>query len=785
MLGVIDMRCLEDFFEQDKYISENEYKEFAAQNNLTVDNEKLKAKNEEFINKKLIEYDSYFNNVFGDNTKIKLDEEQRRIILNDDDYCLINAGAGTGKSTTMAAKVKYLVDKLNVNPKEIIMLSFTKKSSEDLDEKVNDILNLGVPVSTFHSLGMQFIRLAKPTPVKVADVTEKRKIIEKYVMSLFNDKEKIIRFLNLFKVTQNNKNGFVKGFVNNAPKFNSFDEYFADYKRRKYEKEKNNGGITKYIANRLKSKTNLNTINGEVCKSIGEVSIANFLTVYNIEYEYEKVFEERVDENRSYKPDFTIEYAGRKIYIEYFGMSECFENNKLIQKRIDRYNRIRRKKEQYQREHKEYDFINLDYKNPDGGFIETLKNELTKRGIKLNRLSNDEIFDKMISNNPSAEFFKFTNLVMEFVSILKNMLVDDVEYIFEKRIKQISEEMFEDKYYSSDRYIEAQCRIEALNYLKEIYYFYQNELISNNLIDYDDMINESYKYIIKELKNKNSNIQYKYVIVDEYQDITFQRFLFVKRLIEYFNAKLIAVGDDWQSIYSFTGSRLELFNKFSELYQRKIEDLFLSTTYRYGQELVEISSNFLAVNEEQSKKKLKAIKSLKNPVKIVEYFSYEEEAVFKTVEKLYKRNPDDMILILARNNKSLERIRKNEFFNKGLNDILICKKYPEANIEAITMHRSKGLTADQVIVFGLKDNVFPSKGYKDSWIFEYFRLDTFYDTINIDGNKYHFIKEKFPYAEERRLFYVALTRTKNKVYLVVPERSKLVSEFVIELKKLL
>lgn len=367
----------EAFLNQDKYISENEYREFIEKEKLNFDLNKLKERNDFFVKNKLIEYDSYFNNIFKEaNLKIKLDEEQRQIILKDDDYCLINAGAGTGKSTTMAAKVKYLVDKLNVNPKEIIMLSFTKKSSEDLDEKVNESLNLGVPVSTFHSLGMQFIRLVKTGPLKVADLTEKKKIIEKYVATLFEDKEKLLNFVELFKITKNNRNGFVKGFIDNAPKFDSFEEYFLDYKKRKHEKEMKKGGIHKYVANRLESKNNLNTINGELCKSIAEVNIANFLNIHNIEYEYERVFEERVDENKCYEPDFTIEYAGKKIYIEYFGMSECFENNKAVQKRVNKYNRIRRKKEQYQREHLKYDFINLDYRNPDGNYIDTLKSEL-------------------------------------------------------------------------------------------------------------------------------------------------------------------------------------------------------------------------------------------------------------------------------------------------------------------------------------------------------------------------------------------------------------------------
>ena len=104
---------------------------------------------------------------------------------------------------------------------------------------------------------------------------------------------------------------------------------------------------------------------------------------------------------------------------------------------------------------------------------------------------------------------------------------------------------------------------------------------------------------------------------------------------------------------------------------------------------------------------------------------------------------------------------------EGINDTLICKDLVDAQIEALTMHRSKGLTADQVIVFGLRQKLFPSKGRISHWIFEYFKLDS--------------ISEKIPYAEERRLFYVALTRTRNKVYLVVPDKSIYKSEFVNEI----
>lgn len=761
------------FVNMNKYISYNEYKKYCEENNVFFNKELLEEKNNQFIEEKLKEYKDYFDHIFTDvGENINLDEEQREIILRDDDYCLVNAGAGSGKSTTMAAKVKYLVDKLNIKPEEIIMLTFTKKSSEDLDEKVNELLNLGIPVSTFHSLGMKFIRKFYPYPIQVVGQDEQEKIICEYIKELFKDKRKLKELIELFRQYEK-RNYISKGFVENFDRFETFEEYFKDYKKRKYELENNRkGGIHQYLINRLSSTTSLYTIRGEKVKSAGEVRIANFLYINGIDYHYEKIYDEKVNEDMAYQPDFTVQYHGKIFYIEYFGLSSCYdEKNELNRKAIIKYNLKRRIKEKYQEESRN-DFINLDYHTPDGDFIKTLEKELLKRGVEFNRRNDKEIFDRIIDNNLDAEFFKFTNLIISFIDILKNMLSDSEDYMFTKRIEQIKKENLKYFYYSKKEEEEKECRIKALNYLKEIYKYYQEYLVKNHMIDYSDMINLTYKQIIKEVKNKYNELNFKYIIVDEYQDITFQRFLFVKRLIEYFNAKLITVGDDWQSIYAFAGSRLELFNRFRELFLNSKDDIFLSTTYRYGQELADITSKFVLENSEQSRKKIKAIKNLEQPVEICEYEAYEEYSkINELIHKLYKENPNYRILILARTNDCINKLAKSKFFTKGINDALICKELPSAQIEALTMHRSKGLTSDQVIIFGLRDGLFPSEGRSSHWIFDYFKLDT--------------ITEKIPFAEERRLFYVALTRTRNKVYLVVPGSIKNKSKFINEIEKII
>lgn len=761
------------FVNMNKYISYNEYKKYCEENNGFFNKELLEEKNNQFIEEKLKEYKDYFDHIFTDvGENINLDEEQREIILRDDDYCLVNAGAGSGKSTTMAAKVKYLVDKLNIKPEEIIMLTFTKKSSEDLDEKVNELLNLGIPVSTFHSLGMKFIRKFYPYPIQVVGQDEQEKIICEYIKELFKDKRKLKELIELFRQYEK-RNYISKGFVENFDRFETFEEYFKDYKKRKYELENNRkGGIHQYLINRLSSTTSLYTIRGEKVKSAGEVRIANFLYINGIDYHYEKIYDEKVNEDMAYQPDFTVQYHGKIFHIEYFGLSSCYDKkNELNRKAIIKYNLKRRIKEKYQEESRN-DFINLDYHTPDGDFIKTLEKELLKRGVEFNRRNDKEIFDRIIDNNLDAEFFKFTNLIISFIDILKNMLSDSEDYMFTKRIEQIKKENLKYFYYSKKEEEEKECRIKALNYLKEIYKYYQEYLVKNHMIDYSDMINLTYKQIIKEVKNKYNELNFKYIIVDEYQDITFQRFLFVKRLIEYFNAKLITVGDDWQSIYAFAGSRLELFNRFKELFIDSRDDMFLSTTYRYGQELADITSKFVLENDKQSRKEIRAIKNLKHPIEICEYEIYEEyRKINELIHELYRENPNNKILILARTNDCLNKLSRSQFFTKGIGDVLICKELPEAKIEALTMHRSKGLTSDQVIIFGLRNRLFPSEGKSSHWIFDYFKLDS--------------ITEHIPFAEERRLFYVALTRTRNKVYLVVPSSIKNKSQFINEIEKIM
>ena len=227
------------------------------------------------------------------------------------------------------------------------------------------------------------------------------------------------------------------------------------------------------------------------------------------------------------------------------------------------------------------------------------------------------------------------------------------------------------------------------------------------------------------------------------------------------NANFLAVGDDYQSIYRFTGCDLYLFLNFKKYFEdSKIYKI--QTTYRNSQQLINIAGNFIMKNKMQMKKNLKSHKELSKPIKIVYYKNSTSEFI-KLIDYLYKQSKRN-ILILVRNNNDINSIISNKII---INESSIkYLNHEDMNIRYLTVHKSKGLEEETVIIISLenKDWGFPNK-IKDEVILKYILPK----------------KEKCMYSEERRLFYVALTRTKNETYLFVKKDNP--SIFVKELLK--
>jgi len=295
-----------------------------------------------------------------------------------------------------------------------------------------------------------------------------------------------------------------------------------------------------------------------------------------------------------------------------------------------------------------------------------------------------------------------------------------------------------------------------LNLALNIYLDYEEYLSNNNEIDFDDMIIKAEEHVNK----YGINSKYKYVIIDEYQDTSYIRFLLVKSILEKTGAHLMVVGDDFQSIYRFTGCDVSLFLDFNKYFNnakiKKIEN-----TYRNSHELIGIAGNFVMKNKRQIKKRLKSNKHISKPIEII-YYKDIKEAFILLVQKIYEDNRKP-IMILGRNNNDINMIisKKIKLDNSGK---VIYIENKDIEMYYLTSHKSKGLEEENVIIINLIDKLlgFPNK--------------------IIDDKVLRFVSckdDKFSYSEERRLFYVALTRTKNKVYLLVPRKNP--SIFIREL----
>lgn len=310
-----------------------------------------------------------------------------------------------------------------------------------------------------------------------------------------------------------------------------------------------------------------------------------------------------------------------------------------------------------------------------------------------------------------------------------------------------------------------------LDIAEQVYQHYQSVLKQRNQLDFADMINDAHFYL-QEIERQNLELPYKYIIIDEFQDIARQRFNLTKRLSEITKAKVVAVGDDWQSIYAFSGSDITLFTRFLELMGTGTE-LKITHTYRNSQELIDIAGGFVQKNSAQIKKQLISPKHLENPI-VIE--SFDDSS--KTMKNLAGKTEDIIgkiltefgdkktILLIGRYNYDLYKLCNTGLFKEGPSSQVQSVKYPKANITFMTAHSSKGLGYDNVILINMFEGKFgfPCQIEDDPIM----KLVTYEDT-------------SMPFAEERRLFYVAMTRTKNRVYIVTPQNKP--SRFLIELIK--
>ena len=284
-----------------------------------------------------------------------------------------------------------------------------------------------------------------------------------------------------------------------------------------------------------------------------------------------------------------------------------------------------------------------------------------------------------------------------------------------------------------------------------IYKTYITEKRSNQKFDFDDLIIFATKLFFK------SPLKYKYIIIDEFQDCSLIRLNLIKEIYKHANSKIICVGDDWQSIYRFSGCDLNIFLNFSKIFPN-VKNINLLNTYRNSQELISIAAEFIQKNPIQIKKNLNSNKHNENPIIFVP--TTNKKYILKKLLN-YLLTVSSNIMILSRNNNDILNYIDEDF---QLNNNLLI--YKNIEIKFFTVHKSKGLEAEQVIILNCNDDYlgFPNK------------IEN-----NVIINKL-MINNEIKHAEERRLFYVAITRCKKSTYLIYDKKKP--SIFVNEIKKI-
>lgn len=716
--------------------------------------------NEQYISSALENEKEYLDSILNKvDPNIMLDDEQRRVVLTEEDYCLVIAGAGAGKTTTIAAKVRYLTEKQNIDPKQILVISYTNKAVEELKEKINELLEIDCPITTFHSTGNAILRKHTPESLKIVDSSKLYFVIIDFFRNSILKNESLVNNLILFF-----------GSYFDAPyEGKDLNTFFNKVAKANYSTLKSD--LEEYSQTIYDRRTKkMVTISNEYLRSFEEVEIANFLYMNNIEYQYEPLYQYNIEYARKpYTPDFIISQGEKTAYIEHFGITEAGKNSRYSQDQLEAYKKAINDKITLHKKHGTKLLYTFSEYKDGRPLIDHLQEILVNAGFELEARSSREILEKLVATEENRYIRKLVNLVCRFISNFKT--------------NGYTQEEFSRMYHKTNN---VRSKL-FLNICNSCYLEYQRYLKENNAVDFEDMINESAR-ILREVKEMKQLLDFRYIIVDEYQDISRQRFDLITALSEVTNAKIIAVGDDWQSIYAFSGSDIELFTKFTEKmgYGKLLK---IIKTYRNSQEVIDIAGNFIQKNNKQIKKVLMSPKSIENPVIIYTYDNTRKKqydnnksganysmahAVEVALEQIISYNKEDgkegesgSVLLLGRfgfDGDVLEKSGVFEYTRRG--NKIKSVKYPELDITFMTAHASKGLGYDNVIIINGKNETygFPSKIEDDPVL-----------SFVIKGDR------SIDYAEERRLFYVAMTRTKNRVYFIAPQQNP--SEFLLEIKR--
>lgn len=644
--------------------------------------------------------------------------EQRAAATCFENRLQVIASAGSGKTSVMVAKAAYVVSRGLVQSDRVLMLAFNKAAAEELAKRTKSAFKRaglsteGLRVDTFHAYGLSAIGEVTGSKPRLAPWAEtEAKMINRSQILV----ARLRKIDPLFAI-----NWFLLKTV-----------YFRDLGDFGYDNDvEDRDQETKASGKR--------TLSGDIVRSDEERLIANWLFVHDIKFEYEPNYAHptATSEFSQYRPDFY--YPDIDTYHEHFALDSNGQPPAHFHGYIEGVDWKRRIHSKYQTHLFETTSAEIRGNQP------FLRLESLLRSAGLNPQLN---LSRVAAKNEPVTDISLIRLFLVVLSHFKSNHMDLSE--LEARIEAKSN-------------LEGHIRRKIFfSVFRTVYVEWQAELEKANFVDFHDMLVEASKKVSLSKEAK----KYDLILVDEFQDTSVARMALVKSLSNRAGVQVTVVGDDWQSINRFAGADLSVMTGFMDVFPQS-QTVSLTRTFRCDQDICDMSSRFIMQNPNQQKKTVLGQSRGNHPHIHVQFVdeanlkrSTEEvrrETIQRIIEKEQAKRPKGKfsVFILARYRFELEGLQSPDFG-------------PEINVSVMTIHASKGLEADIVIVVGMNAGTnygFPSRVNDDPLL-----------SLVMPA------PDPYPHSEERRLFYVAATRAKDSLHLISSIHNP--SEFVLETQR--
>ena len=600
----------------------------------------------------------------------------------------------------IVAKAAYLIERGIRRPDEILLMAFGKDAASEMADRIKKRSGVSVDALTFHALGNRIIREVEGRAPALADHA--------------SDDAKY--------------RGLLRDILNNEIVKSGLGQHLLDWFSEFYYPFKNEWDFKSLNAYyQWVEAHDLRTLNGDRVRSFEEWEISNWLYRNGIAHEYEPVYEHELpaDARSTYKPDFRLTESG--IYIEHFGVRKTRDPGGSIRlitaPHIDceRYLEDMAWKRQVHQKNGTILIETFSYEKVEGRLLDALKKKLAPY-VEFKPVPTNQLFEKLAE---MGQVDAFTQMLGTFLRHFKNSgaSVTQCHTRAEKTASALRNRAF-------------------LRIFEPLFAAYEQRL--GDMIDFEDMIVRAAEHV----ESGRYKSPYRHLLVDEFQDISDGRARLLRALkAQHSDARIFAVGDDWQSIYRFTGSDIHLMRNFGTEFGGSFagkndvhRTVDLGRTFRSVDKIAQPARRFVLRNPSQITKAVVPAGTATAPALMVAYYtSGQDSAALKsTLEHISAKEPDGVsVLLLGRYHHSKP---------KALDQL--SKSFPKLSIRFMTVHASKGLEADHVIILGAVSGTmgFPSEIVDDPVL----------DLVLPEP-------ENFKHAEERRLFYVALTRARKSV----------------------